>query len=160
MTDEEMEVEFNKQYEEFVRAHDPESALEERRLETRYYDHWGCGYGQKSDGLGGCIDTEAYKEERYGREDDPSTPDVDESATGYQFRDDEEGACGIGKLFNPDTGLCEMRDDTGLIEDKYGLICPANEMTVCEWDQSMKVCDSNDCPDPPANRNLYNKRTI
>ena len=100
-----------------------------------YYREWACGYGQKMDpdNPGECIDTEEYTTERYGREDDPDT-DIDESATGYKFRDDP--ACGIGELWketDADTGdgECVMMEDVALIPDDYGYLCQPGEIDEC-----------------------------
>ena len=118
---------------------------------------WGCGYGQTWDPaitdvdgnvVGGCTDTAAYTEERYGIEGD-------ESATGYTFRDD--GACGIGYIFK--NGKCELMEDLELEETSYGFLCePDNpgllagcgcnqEVHVC-WDGS-EVCSESECPEAP-----------
>ena len=46
-------------------------------------------------------------------QDDPDTEEIE----GFAFR--EDGACGIGELYNPDTGLCEVFDDE-LKFNRYG----------------------------------------
>ena len=45
-------------------------------------------------------------------------------------------ACGVGELFNPDTGLCELAEDLDLSVDQYGVICPGtvDECGVCDGD--------------------------
>ena len=102
---------------------------------------WGCGYGQTWDpaitdgegnAVGGCTDTAAYTEERYGIEGD-------ESATGYTFRDD--GACGIGYIFK--NGKCELMEDLELEETSYGFLCKQEDIDDCG------VCggDNSSCTD-------------
>ena len=125
-----------------------------------HYSRWECGYGQEPDGAGGCRDT-------------TGEGGYEEEVAGYQFREDDEGACGIGELYNKVTGMCEVMGELDLEYDDYGELCPStlvDKCGVCDgdnstcddgcgpnkgpashicWDGTL-VCRSNECSDEPV----------
>ena len=113
-------------------------------VEGGHYEQWGCGYGQTwdpaitdADGetVGGCVDTKG-------------TAGYEAEVAGYQFRDDEKGACGIGMIFQD--GECKLIEELeGLAEDNSGLLCESERIDACGVCNGDGSTCSEDCAGVP-----------